>query len=70
MSRILMVLGLVAFASVGAAACHNSGPPGDMGNQGGMGNDPMNPMYRAHQRAVCVQSGHVPSTCEVPQASR
>jgi hypothetical protein len=65
MSRILMILSLVAFASVGAAACHNSGPAGDMGNQGGMGNDPMNPMYRTHAKA-CAQAQTV-GACAVQE---
>jgi hypothetical protein len=62
-----MVIGLVALASVGAAACHNSGPPGDMGNQGGMGNDPMNPMYRAHAQA-CAHATQPDASCTAPQS--
>jgi len=67
MRRILTVIGLVAFAGLGAAACHNSGPPGDMGNMGGMGNDPMNPMYRAHAQA-CAQATQQTTTCTAPQS--
>lgn len=67
MSRILTVIGLVAIAGLGLAGCHNSGPPGDMGNQGGMGNDPMNPMYRAHAQA-CAQATQHTAACTAPQS--
>ena len=68
MSRFIGIIGLAVVTSLAAAGCHTSAPPGDMGNQGGMGNDPMNPMYRTHQEAVCVESGHFATTCAAPQA--
>ncbi|HUL01648.1 MAG TPA: hypothetical protein VLV16_00295 [Gemmatimonadales bacterium] len=62
MSRLIGVFGLLVVTALAAAACHNSGPPGDMGNQGGMGNDPM--MYRTHACAQTAQNG----SCAAPQA--
>jgi hypothetical protein len=47
MSRLTLI-GLVAFMGLGLGACHSGGQPGqDMPpDPGGMGGDPMNPMYR------------------------
>lgn len=45
MSRVLSLMGLIVFASLGMAGCHGSGPSGDPGDMGGMGEPPM--MFQA-----------------------
>ena len=55
MSRLLSLIGLAALASLGAAACHSSGP-------GGMPGDEMPPMmYRAPSAAT--RSPAAPTAC-------
>jgi hypothetical protein len=62
MSRLLSLIGLVAFATLGVAACHSSGPPG--GDQMPDPMDPMNPMYRVPSAAT--HSPAAPTACRSP----
>jgi len=57
MSRLLSVIGLAAFLSLGVAACHSGGPPGDPGDMGGM--DPK--MHRVNSSVT--RSPEAPTAC-------
>jgi hypothetical protein len=60
MSRLLSLIGLVVFASLGMAGCHGSGPSGDPGDT--MGEPPM--MFQVPTPANRAPA--VPTACTSP----
>lgn len=61
MSRLLSLIGLVVFASLGMAGCHSNGPSGDPGDMGGMGEPPM--MYQAPTPAAGCTAPSLAANC-------
>jgi hypothetical protein len=62
MSRLLALIGLVAFAGLGMAGCHSNGPGGDPQDPGMMGGDgPM--MYQAPTPATGCTSPSPAAKC-------
>jgi hypothetical protein len=56
MSRLLSLIGLVAFASLGLAACHGGGPSE-------MPQDPMGGPMMYHAPAPATRSAAAPTVC-------
>ena len=66
MARLLPMIGLVAFATLGVAACHGSGPSGEPGpgDMGGMGGEPPM-MFQAPTPAACTSPSSAASCAPV-----